>query len=550
MPLRPKMTLREYGSLFLRRKWEIGFLFAFILLAASLYYVKTPRLYKSSITILVIPQTVPEDYVRSTVSYKAEKQLATLQQQVLSRLTLTKLMDELRLFEKVRMKSTTEQVIRHVRDRIEIEVVRGHARGSGDAFILSFLHEDPRLARDAAAKLASLFIDENLKTREQQAVGTSEFLESQLRSARERLEVLDQKVKVFKTRNIGSLPEQLESHLRILPSLQDRQRVNATNMRVAEERKAYLEAQIAMVGRSTVTAVAGESGKAALAADPVQALANELVLAKEKLAELSSRYTDAVPEVVRARREVEELEKRFARVQQSASSPDIRGPAPDQSAQALASVPAFEEIRRMRAQLKAATSEVASLKRERDEIRSEIAAIERRVAQSPRVEQEIAALVRDYEIQKKSYDDLQRKKLDADVSRNLEKRQKGSEYQILDPANLPEEPNRPIVWNVIGTALMLAMVLGFGGVIAWETFDPRLRSVHDFRHFYKVPIVGYIPAYVDPKVRRDRDGRRIAVCGGLIAASVVLSLILLVFRDPIRTVLMGFRDWIRSIPIF
>ncbi|MGB7631143.1 MAG: Wzz/FepE/Etk N-terminal domain-containing protein, partial [Candidatus Deferrimicrobium sp.] len=100
MPLRPRMELREYGKLFLRRKWMIIFSVLSVLFAASVYCVVSPELYKSSITILIIPQTVPQDYVRSTISLQLEQQLATIQQQVMSRTTLTKVMEEFHLYEK------------------------------------------------------------------------------------------------------------------------------------------------------------------------------------------------------------------------------------------------------------------------------------------------------------------------------------------------------------------------------------------------------------------------------------------------------------------
>ena len=182
------MELRDYGKLFLRRKWLIVFTVLSILFGASVYCVVTPELYKSSISILVIPQTVPEDYVRSTISAKLEQQLVTIKQQVMSRTTMTKVMDELHLFEKERTTLTSEELFENMRKRIEIEVVQGQPREGSQAFTLSFLHESPREAMRGAARLASLFIDENLKTREQQAVGTSDFLESQLRGTKAKLE--------------------------------------------------------------------------------------------------------------------------------------------------------------------------------------------------------------------------------------------------------------------------------------------------------------------------------------------------------------------------
>jgi polysaccharide chain length determinant protein (PEP-CTERM system associated) len=536
MPLRPKMELREYGKLFLRRKWQIVFTALSTLFIASVYCVVSTELYKSSITILVIPQPVPEDIVRSTAGLQIEQQLGTIKQQVTSRTTLTKVMDELQFFEKERREGTSEGLFAKMRNRIEIEVVRGRSREHSEAFSLSFLAENPKDAMHGAARLASLFIEESLMTREHQSVGTSEFLESQLRGTMARLEVMEQRIKEYKIRHMGELPQQMEANLRMLAGLQDRLRTNETGTRAAEERKVFLEAQINLIGNSlsATSAGSGRSGPA-LSLDPVQALGVELATAKAKLADLNARYTEKFPEVLRTKREVADLEKRIAEARRSAALAAEDGNADPQVT--AAPMPGGDEIRTIRAQLKAAVSEIASLAKEREQIRKSIASVEGKIEQSPRREQEMIALIRDYENQKRSYDDLLKKKLEADVSQNLEKRQKGSQFQIIDPANLPEAPFQPDLKKVMGISLLLALVLGFGGTIALEAMDLRLRDVRDFRHLYKVPILGYIPVFQDQQYRLEREVRRAAVFGGLITFAMAFSILLLVYRDKVRTIL-------------
>jgi polysaccharide chain length determinant protein (PEP-CTERM system associated) len=524
------MELREYGKIFLRRKWQVVFTALFILFTASAYCVVSPELYKSSITILVIPQPVPQDFVRSTAGLQIEQQLGTIKQQVTSRTTLTKVMDELRLFEKERRKGTSEELFARMRNRIEVEVVRGQSRERSEAFSLSFLYENPKEAMQATTRLASLFIEESLKTREHQSVGTSEFLESQLRGTKARLEVMEQRIKEYKIRYMGELPQQMEANLRMLAGLQDRLRTNEAGARAAEERKVFLEAQINLIG----TSGSGRSGPA-LSLDPVQSLGVELAAAKAKLADLNARYTEKFPEVLRMKREVADLEKRLAEARRSAA---VEGGDANADPQVIAaSLPGSDEVRSIRAQLKATSAEVASLAKEREAIRKSIASAEGKIEQSPRREQEMISLVRDYENQKRSYDDLLKKKLEADVSQNLEKRQKGSQFQILDPANLPEEPSQPNRVKVMGIALLLALVFGFGGTVVWEAMDLRLRDVRDFRHLYKVPILGYIPVFQDQRYRREREVRRAAVFGGLISFAMAFSILLLVYRGKIRSIL-------------
>ncbi len=538
MPLRPRMEAQDFAKLFLRRGWVIVFSVFFILLAASVYCVVTPELYKSSISILIIPQSVPEDYVRSTISLRVDEQLATVAQQVKSRTTLTKVMEELSLFVKERKKLTSEELFEMMRKRIEIEVVEGRSRGSSDVFSLSFLYENPEGAMHTATRLASLFIEENLKTREHQATGTSEFLEFQLGRTKERLEEMERKVKDYKMRHVGELPQQMDANLRMLTGLQDRLRSTESAIRSAMERKSFLETQIYLAGMTASTGATGnEKPVSVFPQDPSHSLEAELARKKAKLADLTNRYTEMVPEVSRVKQDVAELEGQIEARRSAAALAARSQKAGHKAPEAELSSTGIDEIPREGGKLQVLTMEIASLKKEEQTIRKSIADVERKISQSPRREQEMISLIRDYENQKSSYDDLLKKKLQADVSQNLEKRQKGTQFQILDPANLPEAPIKPNRKRVMGVALVLALFLGFGGAVAWESMDPRLRDVRDFRHLYKVPILGYIPVYQDQQYKREHVLRRAAVFGGLITFTMAFSVFLLMYREKIRTIL-------------
>ncbi|MGB7631979.1 MAG: GNVR domain-containing protein, partial [Candidatus Deferrimicrobium sp.] len=414
----------------------------------------------------------------------------------------------------------------------------GRSHGGSDAFSLSFLHENPKEAMHGADRLASLFIDENLKTREHQAVGTSEFLESQMRDTKARLEVMEKRVKDYKMKNMGELPQQMDANLRMLTGLQDRLRSIEPAIRSAEERKAILEAQFYMIGKTASTGTTGNGNPVLVfPEDPSQSLEADLARKKAKLADLTARYTERVPEVLRAKQDVAELEGRIEARRSATALAAGRQKAGHKAPEEELSSTGSDEIRSMGTQGKVVTSEIATLKKERTEIRKSIAAVEQKINQTPRREQEMISMIRDYDNQKLSYDDLLRKKLQADVSQNLEKRQKGTQFQILDPANLPEAPIQPNRMKVMGVSLVLALFLGFGGAIAWESMDLRLRDVRDFRHLYKVPILGYIPVFQDQQFQREQALRRAAVFGGLITITMAFSVFLLVYREKIRTIL-------------
>ena len=288
MPLRPDMDLRDYLEVLGRRKWLIVFSFLFALFGAIVFIVVVPPQYKSTTTILIIPQRVPESFVHSTVSIGVEGRLATMQQQVASRTVLTKVVDEVGLFPKLRQKAPPEVIIETMRKRIEIDVAQDRRRDrSTEAFSISFAYEDPKLAMITASRLASLFIDENLRSREQQAVGTTEFLESQLQETKKKLEAQEERVKRYKLQYMGELPQEVQSNMNTLTRLQDYFRTNAERMRAAEDRKVFLESRLSALESSASPPQVSGGQTPQVAEDP----ARLLIQKRAQVADLASRKT-------------------------------------------------------------------------------------------------------------------------------------------------------------------------------------------------------------------------------------------------------------------
>ncbi len=562
MPLLPNMETSDYLDILRRRKWYIVFSILLVLFAASVYSVVAPEKFKSSTTILVVGQKVPEGYVRSTVSTNVDERLFTIRQQVLSRTRLLAVMEELGLYKTERKKLPTEDVVEMMRKSIDIQVAsmtdRGRRSGSSeDAFTLTVTHSNPQSAMMTASRLASYFIDENLKSREQQAVGTSEFLESQLKETKARLEKQEEKVKQYKLQFMGELPQQLPANLQILSRLQDQLKMNSDATRIAQDRKGYLDVQIGIL-ESQLNAIAAQKSAAEKAAREAAAggsnapspsgtsssvLANELSMKKSQLAALSAKYTDQYPEIRRLKDEVAQLEKRLAEAiaQEGASGNSAVLPT-NAGSGAVGQSPGSrerDEILRLRAQSKALDSEIASLRNDRKEIEKTIAGLEARVEKSPRREQEMVSMTRDYENLKASYNDLLKKKLDAEVSQNLEKRQKGEQFQILDPANLPQEPFTPNRKKVFGIAFAAAMLIGFGGAIGFEMINPTLRGKRDFQHFFKIPVLASIPIIRDTEYEARKTRQLTIVYSGLISFGALVTLFLVVYGQKIRNLLMG-----------
>jgi polysaccharide chain length determinant protein (PEP-CTERM system associated) len=534
MPLRPNMQPKEFLEVFLRRKWFVIFSILLILFGASVYCVVTPEMYKSSTTILVIPQRVPENYVKSTVSGRIEDRLASIQQQVQSRTRLVAVMDELGLFSEERKRTPLEVLLESMRKRITIQVQGGKT----DSFTLSFLHENPVTAMRTTSRLASFFIDESLKSREQQAVGTASFLESQLRTTKKKLEAQEERVKRYKTIFMGELPQQLQANMQIMSRLQEQLKANADAIRIAQDRKMFIESQVRTLEHNIQVSTQAHSisgGTDSATADPGDPAAPYLLELKTKraqLANLSTKYTEQYPEIRRLKEEVARLEHQVADARRHGD-----GNSPSPSGESAPRTAETEELRRLHTMLTGLDLEIQSLKVDSNEIRKKAADVESKVERSPKREQEMISLTRDYDNLKASYDDLLKKKLDADVAQNLEKRQKDDQFQILDPANLPEKPFVPNRPKVFGIAVFAALLLGFGGAVGLEILDPSARTVKDFRQFSDLTVLATIPKIQNMTYLRKKKMQSAAVYGGLAAFASIVIIFLLIYGNKIRMIL-------------
>jgi polysaccharide chain length determinant protein (PEP-CTERM system associated) len=518
------MQPQEYVEIFRRRKWLVIFSILFIMFGATVYCVVVPNQYKSKTTILVIPQRVPEKFVKSTVTYGVEERLAATSQKILSRTNLIAIIDELGLYREERNAIPEEVLAGKMRKKIDIDILKRK-----DAFVLSFEHEIPQIAMLTASKLASFFIDENLRVREQLAVGTSAFLETQLQEVKTRLEEQEEKVKQYKLTHMGELPQEMQANLNMLTRLQDQKRTNAEAIAKAEDRKVFLESQVITLQNQIRTLEGGTE-------DPTDLLIDELYAKQKQLEELSTKYTPNYPSIIALRREIEQLEKIIASNDPGSTGID-NSPKTNFSLRKRKTSREKAEVGRLNRQISSVELDIQALKREQLEIQRSSDAIQAKVARLPQREQEMISLTRDYDNLKESYDDLLNKKLEAEVSQNLEQRQKAEQFQILDPANLPLLPDKPDRQKILGLAFLAALGMGFGGAFGLEFLDPKLRGTADFKYFFNLPVLATIPIIQDAQYARKNKLRRAAVLGGILSFMCAVIAFVLLFGDRIRTIL-------------
>lgn len=548
MPLRPDMEPLEFLDILRRRKWMILFSFLLIFFGALVYCVLVPDVYKSRTKILIIPPTVAEGMVRSTQDTSTRDRLEIIQQDFLSRTRLMEVINEIGHSRLGFVKGGSEEgMVGKMRSGIEVQFERNEYRNI-NTLSLSFENENPKVAMDVASRLASFFIGENIRSREAVTQGTASFLASQVEETRKKLEMQEEKLKGYKLRFGGELPQQEQANQNRLQRLQDQIKSNRDAVARLEDRKIFMQAQISEL-EGKIRQVEQNPWEATTASSPSATpnkFLTELAMRRKKLEEMNAKYTPLHPSVVQARWEVEQLETKIAKLRQAAkkSAPQSAGGANDlSSSQDTTDLTgtSFEkgEVRRLREQVGTMNLEIAALKRESVNTGRTIEDIQRKVERLPQREQELMSLTRDYNNIRRIYDELLEKNLKAKMSETIEQNQKGERFQLLEPATLPLKPIKPDRMKVLGLGLIASLLIGAGGSIGFEMLDPRLRSSKDFKSFFDMPILACLPVIQDDRSKRRIAVRRAAIVGGLVSILGAYVVFLVIYGQKVQSILQS-----------
>jgi polysaccharide chain length determinant protein (PEP-CTERM system associated) len=518
----PEDFLRIAG----RRKWAIILPFVLIALATLVVAHYLPNRYRSETVILVVPQQVPESYVRSTITSRIEDRLQSISQQILSRTRLERIIQDFNLYERERQIGIMEDVIEKMRTRdIRVETLKG------DAFRIAFIGDNPVTVMRVTDRLASHFIDENLRDREVLAQGTSQFLTVQLEDARRRLIEQEKKLEGYKLRHSGELPSQAAGNLQQIQNLQVQvQNVNESLNRDVD-RKLIIERALADVRAVDVQALASAAASGNDANQPVSV---QLAIAEKTLSEMQLRLTQQHPDIIRLKRRINGLKQR-------AEAESLEAPlSPESSAPTTpAQVLQRNREKALLAELESLDRQITYKRAEELRLRKVAAGYQARIEAVPARETELAELTRDHATVQKMYTDLLAKNEESKISANLERRQIGEQFKILDsarPAEKPFSPNRILI-NLLGA--VGGLMAGFALAALLEYRDASFRSQDEVSIVLLLPVLAQIPLISTPAELRHMRRKRLIIAAAAVLAFVAVTAALWrigVFNGLLRTV--------------
>jgi polysaccharide biosynthesis transport protein len=532
-----------------------------VLVVAILVARLLPAVFQSSSTILIEEQQIPQDFVRSTVTGFADQRIQSLSQQILSRVKLWEIIEKFKLYPDLRGKLTQEEIVEMMRDSIKIETISAEVGGQKGrrptqaaavtiAFSIAYRGKHPGSVQKVAGTLASLYLEQNLKTREAQAQSTTQFLETELKQLKERILDLGGKITAFKGQHEGLLPEQQPFNREQAARLEMEIKQQDNNIRQAEERKIYLEGQIATV--SPDTSFTGSPGERVISpADRLKGL--ELALA-----DLESKFSPDHPDVRKVRREIDELKKlgatsggsaieRRKRLTQlkaelagkqgkySDQHPEIKKlkneidrleqePKAVSAPQTITSAenPAYIALT---TQIHAADTDIRAFRSQQVALKDKLQMYRGRLEEAPKVEQEYMALARDYQNASLKHQEVMNKILESRISEGMEEGQKGEKFTLIDPASFPEKPVSPKRWLIMLAGVFLSLGAGVGTVALAEHLDHSVKNSDDLARLTVLPVLGsIIRIETSEDITRARRKRKLiwAVTGFALLVGLVL----------------------------
>ena len=490
-----ELTMDDYLGMLRRRIWVI--LVPALIAPAIGFGISYlfPAKYTSTSTVLVEGQKVSEKIVTPVITEDVMQRITTLKQQVLSRNRLQPVVDSLGL-----MKSgdSLDDVLDEIRKDVDVEPVDTTTQPTAKkkpgqptdvpGFTISYTASVPRIAQQVCNQITSMLLEENLKSRQQAAQGTTEFLAQQIEEAKRNLDEQDSKLAAFKRQYAGQLPGDADNNMKILMGLNTQLDANTQTLNRAQQDRAYAESQLAQQLAAW---------KASQSTTSPQALEQQLSALQSQLIQLQARYTADHPDVVKTKADIAQLQKKLDEV--NSAKPD--------TANDKANMAEPPEIRPTRVKIHQLEQTISQASSTQKKLEDQIKLYQSRVSLSPSVEEQYKQLTRDYDTEQKAYDDLLAKKNDAERTADAERQQQGEQFRLLNPANMPTTPSFPNRLLFAGGGFGVGLVIGMGIALWFELSDKSIRNELDVEAVLELPMLISLPWVGEAEEKNGKKSR-------------------------------------------
>jgi polysaccharide biosynthesis transport protein len=530
---RRALDVEDYIDIVRRHKgWIFGpFLLAVVGTVVGVYL--WPDSYISQAKVMIVPQQLPENMVQSSINQEMFDRINSMEQEILSRTTLTTIINTFGLYPREKAREPIEDVIDQMKKQINIAAVApvGSTNHAVPAFVVQFSYENRYLAQRVVQDLVGKFIDINIRNRSNATFQTTQFMKDELDQAKKELDGVEGKLAEFRTQNNGRLPDQAESNMRQLAAMQAQVTLLDASISRATEDKLQLESNL-RIYQEQLTALSKEQPvESAAAAQKNERLAeaeHEIQNLENNLSVLRQHYSESYPDVQTAighlavaKQERDEILKDESSKKPEEGAPKARPVNPQMQREAR---DLDASIQRMQSSIEAKDLEVQQYNKEMKRANDAIKSYTSRLDSVPLGEKQYGDLIRDRDIARQKYVELDNKLSRAEISKEMEERKEGEMLELLDPPSLPVTPAQPKRPLAISIGAGLGLLLGIVIAGAREMKDTSLKNLKDVRAYTQMAILGSIPLLEnDFVVRRRRRLNWLGWTTACLAAAVVIS---------------------------
>jgi succinoglycan biosynthesis transport protein ExoP len=496
-------TLDQIMKIAIRRRWWLLITACGVAMATISGSLLLRNHYTSEATILAVQQQVPERYVTPNSTYSVRQALESLTEAVLSRSRLLLLINEFGLYPKERGHLGPEGLVEAMRKNIQIDPIqKDFTQQDINAFKISFTATDPKVAQEVASRLTSLFIGENLKLQEQQDTGTTSFLKDQLASAQADLAKQNQNLRNFRMQYLGELPEQQQGNLAILSGLHMQLQNTMGELSRAQEQRVYLSS---LIGQYKNLSARGVSVLDTSAPSPLAKALDDLETLKSRRAALLAQYTPQYPGVREIEQDIVQQQNLIARLRSGNRS----GRHPAEPSIPTSQGAQSNSLAQLNSQLEANRLEIQNLAKGEKNLQVQVAQYQQRLNLTPVREQQLAEIMRKYDLSKQNYADLLGKVTQSELATSLEQRQQGQQFRVIDPASFPEKPSSPKRSLIAIGGIVAGLFLGAALAFLIDSRDHTFYSEGDLIAQFKFPLILALPPVFVRSEERRRSWKRV-----------------------------------------
>lgn len=524
-----------------RQKWLI--VLPMITLTAAIGYVvyRLPSIYESTSLLTVKPPTISSNLVMSLSNEDLSQRLATINQEVLSRSSLEPMVQKYDLYKLERATGVPmELIVEKMYKNIKVDL-----EDSGNekvaAFRIRYRDRDPQAARNVTAELASKYVNAQVQNSVEIAESTNELFQRQLNEKKTALDDLEKQRLDIMMQNVATLPESEQGLVAQLTGLRTREDTITKEKQTLYNEKGRLSDTISSNNRQmrliedfgeketqdTARQASQIEDTPAFAqliqkrADLNGQLDNLLKVYKEKHPAVIAKSS----EIQRVNEEIENLRKNTDKRVQIASAQSGRKADLQKKSLEL-------ENQRIQGQIGQIEQQLIQKDVERQQNSGQIAALEARINTIPNVKVALEGVNARYQSAKQTYDEILKKKNDAETVVGVETNAQGETIRVQDPANVPQAPVAPkrFMLTLVGAALGL----GFGLFLAAFFEVPRLfkiQNIEDAKHYTGLPVLASVPPLLSAGEKTwIRRSHWMRLAAGVAAAIGIIPLIVLILQ--------------------